>query len=48
MREAIGGWSVTGSSEIDYGAEKFWPENMKPWLDKIDWPRLFVEVPEAD
>ncbi|MGE5505927.1 MAG: tyrosine-type recombinase/integrase [Actinomycetota bacterium] len=43
MREAIGGWSVTGSSEIDYGAERYWPEKMKPWLDRIDWPKCFVE-----
>lgn len=43
LREAIGGWAVSGSAEIDYGSERFWPENMKTWLDRIDWPRLFRE-----
>lgn len=43
IREAIGGWASSGSAEIDYGSERFWPENMKVWLDRIDWPRLFHE-----
>ena len=48
MRQAMGGWSVTGSAEIDYGSERFWPQNMKPWLDRIDWPKLFLEQPDRN
>jgi len=42
IREAIGGWSVGGSAEINYGSEAFRPEVLKPWLDKVVFSGLFA------
>ncbi len=42
IREAIGGWSVSGSAEIDYGSERFCPESLKPYLDRVEYPGLFM------
>ncbi|MGE5504321.1 MAG: DUF6538 domain-containing protein [Actinomycetota bacterium] len=46
IREAIGGWSLSGSAEIGYGhADAFSPEALKAWLDRIDFPGLFTKDP---
>jgi integrase len=48
IREAIGGWSVGGSAEIDYGSAAFSPSVLKPWLDKVEFDGLFTQPPPAD
>lgn len=42
VREAIGGWSVSGSAEINYGSSAFAPEVLKPWLDRVRFDGLFT------
>lgn len=47
IREAIGGWSATGSAEKGYGRKeddrvvRFTPEVLSVELDKLDFPDLF-------
>lgn len=42
VREAIGGWSVSESAEINYGSSAFAPEVLKPWLDRVRFDGLFA------